>query len=170
MQKWFFFFHLKCFPLCPLQGFTKYYSDNRFNKHNKGQSKNDEIQEWEGIEKKAERHGEVKACTYWARRGRVRGPPSRNPQRSARCWTWWRLQRRRHSDQTPAWKAPRESTLGVDQTLETEKRGEKRRVHKCLETVTSWEKEAVDVQSGERDHSTHCFLQTRWPSCFKGGQ
>lgn len=75
------------------------------------------------------RHEEVEACTYWARRGRERGPPSRNPQRSARCWTWWRLQRRQHSDQTPAWKAPRESTLGVDQTLRTE--GEKTERERC---------------------------------------
>lgn len=61
------------------------------------------------------------AGTYWARRGRERGPPSRNPQRNARCWTWWRSQRRQHSDQTPAWKALKESARGVDQTLETER-------------------------------------------------
>lgn len=76
---------------------------------------------------KAERDEEVDADTYWERRGRERGPPSRNPQRSARCWTWWRLQRRQHSDRTPAWEARRGSTLGVDQTLETERSRRERR-------------------------------------------
>lgn len=74
-------------------------------------------EEWKDKSRRGARRW--KACTYWARRGRERGPPSRNPQRSARCWTWWHLQRRQQSDQTPAWKAPRGSTLGADQTLET---------------------------------------------------
>lgn len=84
------------------------------------------------------------ACTYWARRGRERGPPSRNPQRSARCWTWWRLQRRQHSDQTPAWTAQRESTPGVDQTLETERRRRQRKLsqteNKRFRCVVGWKR------------------------------
>lgn len=128
--------------------------------------------EWGNTESRNQSTGsdeKVEACTYWARRGRERGPPSRNPQRSARCWTWWRLQRRRHSDQTPAWKAPRESTPGADQTFGKKKQKQKEKeAAKRLETVTNREIMS-DVQPGGRDHSGHCFRQSLGTSWFKGG-
>lgn len=118
----FSFLSSKTFPLRPFQGsvLLRHYRSAHIHKHNEGQRMR-KYRSGKAEIKKADRLEEVEACTYWARRGRERGPPSRNPQRSARCWTWWRLQRRQHSDQTPAWKAPRESTQGVDQTLETER-------------------------------------------------
>lgn len=101
----------------------------------------------------SERRQEVAEGTYSAHRGRERGPPSRNPQRSVRCWTWWRWPRRPHSGRTPAWKAPKESRRDVDRTFrkaEAERRWLQRlRAEMLTQTgQTSWCQGSLGQRAG----------------------